>query len=38
MIHGVLHIVGFKDQTEEEIMKMRKKEEQCLKIWNENAG
>lgn len=27
MVHGVLHIIGFKDKSEEEVMLMREKEE-----------
>lgn len=31
IIHGVLHILGLKDKTEEEAKEMRKAEEECLK-------
>lgn len=31
MIHGVLHLLGYKDETEEEKMEMRKQEEECLR-------
>ena len=33
MIHGVLHLVGFKDETEEEKKIMRKKENEALHLW-----
>lgn len=32
MIHGVLHLIGYGDKTDEEKMKMRKKEEACLSL------
>ena len=32
MIHGVLHLIGYGYKTEEEKMKMRKKEEACLSL------
>ena len=32
MIHGVLHLLGFKDKTKEDKIIMRKKEEECLGI------
>lgn len=32
IIHGVLHLLGMKDKTEEEAMAMRKKEEACLSL------
>jgi len=32
MIHGVLHLVGYKDKTEEEQKQMREKESQYLNI------
>jgi len=31
LIHGILHLMGFKDKTEEEKMEMRKQENLCLK-------
>lgn len=31
IIHGILHILGFKDSTKKEKDFMRKKEEECLK-------
>ena len=33
MVHGVLHLCGFKDKTEAEKKKMRKKEEEALLIF-----
>lgn len=33
MIHGVLHILGFKDKRPSEKSVMRKKEEACLSLW-----
>jgi rRNA maturation RNase YbeY len=32
MIHGVLHLLGFDDKSEEEKLKMRKKEDACLSL------
>lgn len=32
MIHGVLHLLGFGDKTEEEIKEMRQKENDCLSL------
>ena len=32
MIHGVLHLVGYKDKTEEELKQMRKKENEYLNV------
>jgi probable rRNA maturation factor len=34
MIHGVLHILGYKDKTLSQKSIMRKKEEACLSLWN----
>src|SRR5690554_3571009 len=31
IIHGVLHLLGFKDMTEQEEKEMRKEEEECLR-------
>lgn len=31
--HGVLHLIGFKDKTEEEALKMRKAEEEALQLY-----
>ena len=33
MIHGVLHLTGFDDLTENDREKMRSKEEECLNIY-----
>lgn len=30
MSHGLLHLMGYKDKKEEEVVKMRKKEEICI--------
>ncbi len=35
MIHGLLHLVGFKDKSDEEKKEMRKKEEACLSLLNQ---
>lgn len=32
MIHGILHLIGFNDHTDEEKVVMREKEESCLKL------
>lgn len=32
MIHGVLHLIGYNDKSEEETKAMRKKEEACLSL------
>ncbi|WP_435260951.1 rRNA maturation RNase YbeY [Tenacibaculum sp. nBUS_03] len=34
IIHGILHYLGLKDKTENEKEKMRQKENECLKIFN----
>lgn len=34
IIHGVLHLCGYPDKTEEEAKVMRKKEEEALEIWD----
>jgi rRNA maturation RNase YbeY len=34
MIHGVLHLIGYKDKKPGEIITMRKKEEAYLSLWN----
>ena len=34
MIHGILHLLGFKDKTEEEQKEMRKQENDSLKFLN----
>ena len=33
MMHGVLHLVGYKDKKTSEILTMRKKEEAYLSLW-----
>ncbi len=33
MIHGILHLVGFKDKTKEEAMQMRAQEDKCLSLF-----
>ncbi|MCX8491036.1 MAG: rRNA maturation RNase YbeY [Cyclobacteriaceae bacterium] len=33
MIHGVLHLIGYKDKKPSEKAQMRKKEEACLSLW-----
>ena len=33
MIHGVLHLLGFKDETDEEKATMREKENEALHLW-----
>ncbi|AFL97145.1 rRNA maturation RNase YbeY [Ornithobacterium rhinotracheale] len=32
MIHGLLHMMGYKDKTEEEEQEMRNKEDECLQL------
>ena len=32
IIHGVLHLIGFDDHTDEDRLLMRNKEEECLKL------
>jgi rRNA maturation RNase YbeY len=34
MVHGLLHLMGFGDKTEEEVRIMRAKEDECLKMFN----
>ncbi len=33
MIHGVLHLLGFQDKTEDQQQKMRQKENECLTLY-----
>ena len=33
MIHGVLHLMGYSDETQEEQVIMRKKENEALHLW-----
>lgn len=35
MAHGLLHMCGYGDKTEEQISVMRSKEEDCLKMWEQ---
>lgn len=35
IIHGVLHLCGYPDKTEEEARLMREKEEEALEVWNQ---
>lgn len=35
MSHGFLHLIGFNDKSEEEVLLMRKEEERCLSLWRE---
>ncbi|MBR9998064.1 MAG: rRNA maturation RNase YbeY [Cyclobacteriaceae bacterium] len=34
MIHGVLHLLGFKDKTKDQREKMREKENECLTLYH----
>ncbi len=34
MIHGVLHLAGFKDKTEKDKLEMRKQEDKCIRNFN----
>lgn len=34
MAHGLLHMCGYGDKTDDEINTMRTKEEACLDLWN----
>ena len=34
MIHGVLHLIGFNDKSQEEFVEMKLKEEECLNMRN----
>lgn len=34
MVHGVLHLMGFKDKTDEDAIMMRQQEDFCLKMRN----
>lgn len=36
MIHGILHLVGYNDKSEEEKLVMRAKENDCLNLLNNN--
>lgn len=34
IVHGLLHLLGFKDKSEEEKKEMRKNEDACLSLWS----
>ena len=36
LIHGVLHLIGYDDLSDEERVKMRSKEEECLEMFLNN--
>ena len=38
IIHGVLHLIGYNDQTDEEQAEMRSKEEECLSLFYNNLN
>ena len=38
IIHGVLHLMGFDDHTDEERVMMRSKEEECLTLYYNNLN
>lgn len=38
MAHGLLHLMGLKDKTSEQISEMRKSEEACLSLWEKIQG
>ena len=33
MVHGILHLLGYADKTEEQKLAMRKKEDSCLSLY-----
>lgn len=33
IVHGLLHLLGYKDKTERQSAQMRRKEEACLSLW-----
>ena len=33
MVHGLLHILGFRDKTARQVAQMRREEEACLSLW-----
>ena len=37
IIHGILHLLGVGDKTDEEAKMMRKREEEALKLWDDMA-
>jgi len=36
VFHGALHLCGFKDKRKSEILVMRQKEDQCLRLYSES--
>jgi len=38
LIHGILHLLGYKDKTDDEKMLMTSKEEECLKLFKDVEG
>lgn len=38
MAHGLLHLMGLKDKTPEQISEMRKSEDACLSLWEKIQG
>lgn len=36
LVHGILHIVGFEDKTEEEVKEMRKEEDKLIELYRKN--
>ncbi|SDE50691.1 rRNA maturation RNase YbeY [Riemerella columbipharyngis] len=34
LVHGILHLCGYKDKTEQEASEMRNKEDEYLNLWN----
>ena len=37
IIHGILHLCGYKDKTKSEMAEMRKKEDECLQLFYNNT-
>lgn len=38
IIHGILHLMGYRDQKDEEQTKMRQKEDECLYMFDKMQG
>ncbi len=38
IIHGILHLMGYRDKKEEEQKKMRQKEDECLYMFDKMQG
>lgn len=38
IIHGILHLMGYKDKKDEEQKKMRQKEDECLSMFDKMQG